>query len=115
MKKALAILWTIIIIILCSLPGKDLPSVDILNFDKVAHFGVMWLWAILWMWDKPSHSLIFIAILGGVFGTAIEFYQERLPWERSFDWFDALADFIGACLGALTWWIGSKFMKARNV
>lgn len=111
MKRFLAILWSIVIIVLCSLPGKDLPQVNILNFDKVAHFGVMFIWAILWLWDKPSRNIWFVALGGGIFGTAIEFYQDMLPWERSFDWFDALADFVGACCGVAAWQVALRMPR----
>ncbi|MFO1504371.1 MAG: VanZ family protein [Steroidobacteraceae bacterium] len=106
------------ILVLCLLPGKDLPQIH--------------------LWDKFEHALAYVALaflFGGIvirrdyfwlgvslvaFGGFIELLQAHVG--RDAEWFDLLADAIGVVLGlllALTplglWahWIESRFTGSR--
>lgn len=97
-----AIIWTILIFIGCSLPGRDLPSVHLFDqFDKVVHFSFFLLFFIFWYFSptiffKKSLAWIMIA---AIVGFGIEFYQIHFVVGRSFDVWDGVADTVGALAG----------------
>lgn len=91
-------LWTFLIIVACTLPGKSIPASPIMGFDKIVHIGLFFIWVILWLLCAPRKKYYIIA-LGMIFGVAIEIYQQLLPFDRTFDWWDALADAVGVLLG----------------
>lgn len=99
---SLAILWTLIIIVGVSMPGKELPKVNLFDhFDKVVHFSFFFGFFILWKmvfapFEKSSRIIILIAIL---FGFAIEYYQLNFVVGRSFDVWDGIWDSLGAIAG----------------
>ncbi len=99
-----AFLWTIIIIIGCSIPGKDIPKIGLFeHFDKVVHFTFFAVFFILWyIYYHTSKQIVFILILiSAIFGFLIEWYQLNFVAGRSFDVWDGVADTIGALIGAL--------------
>ncbi|MEZ5045588.1 MAG: VanZ family protein [Chitinophagaceae bacterium] len=100
----LALLWTIIIFIGCSLPGRDMPSVKLFDhFDKVVHFTFFFVFFVLWYQSSGSFFaksmvLIFLSFL---YGFGLEFYQIHFVQGRSFDVWDGIADTIGAIVGSI--------------
>lgn len=95
--------WTLLILAACTLPGTDLPSIDLdLSYDKLAHFvlffGLVWLWLRALPRDRP-HLMIWVLLLSISYGILLEFYQGWLPFDRSPDPFDALANAAGALAG----------------
>ncbi|MBI4945599.1 MAG: VanZ family protein [Bacteroidetes bacterium] len=105
----LSILWTILILVLCLMPGKDLPSVSIWEFDKLAHFGIYLILALLmyYGWKKQNfflslrqNTLIKILILTSAYGFAVEIMQELFTADRHFELLDALANSTGAIAGS---------------
>ena len=86
----------------CSWPGKDLPESPVVGFDKIVHIGMFVGWTILWLSYAPS-KVLFILLLGMAFGVFLEFYQQWLPFDRTFDWWDAAADGLGTLLGAIAY------------
>ncbi len=102
-KRHLAIGWTLLIVAACSVPGTDLPQVDIEWIDKFAHFGLFAVLAWLWL-DALSTPLgrrvILVVLLGSLFGVLTEFYQWILPWERTPDVLDAVSNSAGLVAGS---------------
>jgi hypothetical protein len=97
-RKWIAWLWTLVILIACSLPGKSLPAAPVIGFDKVVHLGLFCVWIVLW--TLATHGKDKLCVLGGIaYGLALEYYQQLLPFDRSFDWWDAVADAAGILLG----------------
>ncbi|MFY0252754.1 VanZ family protein [Chitinophaga sp. 30R24] len=104
-----AILWIILILVLCTMPGKDIPSNSFLeqvHFDKVVHFGlfggIVLLLSLGIFWQKKYISpltLTLLIIVAASYGLAIEFIQKYWAVDRSFDLYDALADTLGAIAG----------------
>ncbi len=108
--NALSILWAILILALCLLPGKDLPSFTIFEFDKIVHFGIYVVLALLmyYGWNKqntfPSlqeNTITKILIITFTYGFAVEVAQELLTADRHFDILDALANAGGAVAGSI--------------
>ncbi|MCE7039469.1 VanZ family protein [Dyadobacter sp. CY312] len=91
-------LWTFAILIACSLPGKSIPAAPMMGFDKIVHIGLFCVWIILWLLATRGKVLFYI-LLGMAYGLALEFYQQLLPFDRSFDWWDAVADAVGVLFG----------------
>ncbi|MEX1189655.1 MAG: VanZ family protein [Bacteroidia bacterium] len=101
-----AMCWTIIVTILTLLPGKDLPEVNIINFDKIAHFGVFFLLSLLYLrWKKfgpalnVSQFLIVLIIIA--YGGLIELVQGAFYTDRFADIYDFIANSCGAATAAL--------------
>lgn len=114
MKKILesiwpSILWTISVFMLLSMPmGKvqDTGILDLVEFDKLVHLilfaGFTFLWGkYLCFKSNKKHAFILILLifLGFGFGLGMEFYQKYFT-ERNFSILDAVADTIGAIIGA---------------
>ena len=102
-----AVAWTIIILALCSIPGRELPRVQILSADKIAHFTLFAAFAWLWMnslalppWTR------FAAVLAGGLAYAVltEVYQGLIPIGREPDIWDTLANAAGLLMGSALWW-----------
>lgn len=103
-KKYLpAVIWSVVISVLCLLPKSDLPSdgwfIDIPHFDKWVHVGLFAVFfATLFYADSKRwfiHILICLA-LGGL----VEIIQEAMQMGRSAEWLDFFADAIGATFAA---------------
>lgn len=76
----------------------EIPFVKFLrefNFtDKIVHFGLFFILAILYFLPfRKSFLNVFFVIFGISF--LIEILQLTLPFNRSFDWFDLLANGLG--------------------
>jgi hypothetical protein len=91
----LALLWSGLIFYGCSLPGKELPKLNLFDqVDKVIHFTFFLLFFFLWYAVKPKPWLWLVIAFG--YGFGIEFYQHYLVKGRSFDVWDGVADTAGA-------------------
>ena len=110
-NKYVAIIYTLIIFILCTLPSKELPK-DV--NDKTAHFVAFAGFSFFWLWVKENYKIV--VFVGVIYGICIEFWQAILPesFHRGFDWFDALADGIGVLIGYFIYLL-SKFIVGRFV
>lgn len=96
--KWMAWIWTLCILVACTIPGKNIPSAPVIGFDKVVHAGLFGVWIVLWLLATRGNALICVAA-GIAYGVALEFYQQLLPFDRTFDWWDALADAVGVLIG----------------
>ena len=101
-----AIAWTIIVTILTLLPGKDLPDVHIVNFDKFAHVGVFFLLSLLYsrwkLYGKGLNvSLPVIVVVIILYGGLIEILQGTFYTDRYADIYDFIANGVGAILGGI--------------
>lgn len=102
--RAVAVGWSLVILALCSVPGHSLPPLEILTFDKVGHFGMFFLGALIWMRAWPRSTARVLA--GGLaFGALTEIYQGVVPFlGRSPDPYDFVADALGLIAGLALWW-----------
>ena len=104
-----AILWGAFITFVSLLPGKDMPDVGIVNFDKAAHFGVYALWSFLLIvgFRRQSGSrwwrenALITAILGtALYGMILEVIQGTCYEDRYFSFWDAFFNAAGSLGGA---------------
>ncbi len=128
-----AIAWGIFIFVLSVLPGKDLPKLDwddLISVDKLVHitfYGLLTALILRGYFRIKNCSLrlenpdfgringvdkrqilkvsVYVALSCTLYGWFLEWLQENYCQDRLFDWFDGLANTIGAflALGLFTW------------
>ena len=96
--------------VLCLMPGKDLPSVSIWEADKIGHLTVYTILSMLtfYGWKKQrnfpqlqKNTILKILLITSTYGFAVEVLQEVFTADRHFDILDALANCTGAVTGSL--------------
>jgi VanZ family protein len=101
----LAILWTVLITYLSIATIDNVANqIKIENKDKIAHFVFYFLFVFLWFkanYDKntPIKNSIYILIAGIIYGILMELSQKYFTTNRTPDFFDALANSVGATVG----------------
>jgi hypothetical protein len=120
-------LWALIVLGLCTIPGKDLPAYnwfDIVSLDKWVHafmFAVQYLLLIRAFSEQYIFNLfrsstnwvsVFIAIF---YGGLTEIYQHLFLVDRVADIYDFIANVIGVLIGI---WIykryGSRLLRVHT-
>ena len=118
-----AIGWFILIYILLTLPGRDLPKSDFLesiHFDKVVHAGLFA--GLVFLFSYPlrdifsyKHSLyLLIVVLAIVYGIAMEYVQKYFTSDRSFDVTDMMGDAAGAFIGYFFFCFVDTKLRQKN-
>jgi VanZ family protein len=113
------ILYLILIFILSSIPGDNLPEVGFELNDKLIHFGI-YFFAFLLSYlsfsniEKPSfiakNPLAFSLILTILYGISDELHQALVP-NRSAEVSDFLADAAGSLLGMILIFFYQNILK----
>ncbi|MDX9853758.1 MAG: VanZ family protein [Tenuifilaceae bacterium] len=110
--------WATIILVLCGMPSKDVPSLGFLNIphlDKFIHLVLYFVFALL-LYSGVTHKAhkkslepknhITIAIIAIGYGICIEIMQYLLFTSRSAELGDAIANIAGYALGTTMYrWI----------
>ena len=103
-----AILWATFVTVITLIPGKDLPHVDIISFDKFGHFGVFGLLNALFLrWNYATRifglkSGANAGLVTGIiiaYSGLIEILQGAFYTDRTADIYDFIANSAG-CLVA---------------
>lgn len=118
-----AMFWALLILILCGIPGKDIPHIsflELLSFDKFVHAGIFFVLLLLTVrgflvqsnFSQLKKSAKFIALLICIlYGGSLEIMQGTLFIDRSADVFDFIANTFGATMGVLVYdWMEKKFL-----
>lgn len=110
-----SLLWTALIFILLSMDTNGMDGSGLMKIkgvDKLIHFVLFLLFSLLWssylmLSNKmdPKTAILYVILLGSTYGLGMEFYQ-RYFTNRSFSYWDAVADAVGAIAGA--WWAIKK-------
>ena len=104
----LPLAWTIVVQVLLCLPGSTIdgiPGPDIPNADKYVHIILFGVLGVLWsyyVWTKKKREgnmarwfrIVFLAVTAN--GILLEIIQYCFIPDRSYDWWDILADMAGA-------------------
>jgi fumarate reductase subunit D len=120
-----AIIWILIVLFLCTLPGNDLPKdpmFEKIHMDKIVHVGLFACTVLLLCigyYRQHGHisKLTFsvIAISAAFYGLAIEYIQKYWAVQRGFDMSDVAADIVGAVAWILAFKLIKKwFLKPKN-
>ena len=106
-------LWALVILVLCGIPGKDIPHIsflELLSFDKFVHAGVFFVLMILSLrgflvqtrFIKLQQSAKIIALLMCIaYGALMELMQGTLFEGRSASVLDIVANSFGCIVGLL--------------
>lgn len=100
----LAIGWTLLIFVLCLLPGNELPRVDIPFIDKWAHVVLFAGFSFFWLCAYPSRrwlALLWWLALSIFVGWLVEYIQGHFVPGRFQDNMDTLADAVGGLVGII--------------
>lgn len=105
--------------LLSAMPGGSVPSVEIPHFDKIVHFGLFFIGAVLFsialrltvklsFWQYTVLTVLALALIGGF----DEWHQMSTPGRSGNDMGDWIADCSGALAGALALgWIYARTQK----
>ncbi len=101
----LAVTYALALTIASFINLKDVPSIGISNGDKVFHLLAYFMFALL-VYNylrklQISNILLLSVTLVTTYGIIIEVLQYVLTTHRSFDLYDALANFTGAVLASI--------------
>lgn len=110
-----AIIWGILIFILSSFPGDDIPKSFIINIpfaDKIIHFFLYFLLVILILLGSLRKSkttltirkFLFAFFISLFYGILLEFLQEVMFIMRGADLLDIAANTAGSFIGLLTFY-----------
>ena len=108
-RALMAVLWTIVIMMLCWLPRHVVQRVEagsgwfkIVNLDKFVHGGIFIVFALLWarVWSSPRR-FAWIALGGVIFAAITEIGQLIPAVGRDATVPDVIADSIGVLIGIL--------------
>lgn len=101
----LTLIWWAIIWIVSSIPSKDLPSIQVLSIDKLAHAAVYFIlgWLLdTWLLRKqvrPSmRRWFFVAVL---LSALLDEYHQHLILGRSVTIYDFFANALGLSMAYL--------------
>lgn len=97
----LFVLCTIVTLLLTLLPPGNFDGIKLFQYDKLGHFLMFFGWTLLfgfsWMIKSEKKVRLWLVFLiGAMFGIGIEITQGLLPYERSPNTYDALADIAGS-------------------
>jgi glycopeptide antibiotics resistance protein len=116
--------WALVILILCGLPGDDLPELTFLEWlrpDKIAHlilFGIQSYFLLKGFYQLQNQSFFyrkavaFSLIFTICYGALVEILQTYVFIHRDGDVRDAAANAIGAFLGV---WFFKRKSKKENL
>lgn len=100
----LAIIWTVLITVASLVSFNSVPKVNIPGNDKAVHFLFYLVFVVLWSlakWQsyfKMKYDSL-IVVLAIIYGIIIEVLQGVLTQTREADFYDALANSLGAIVG----------------
>ncbi len=116
--KWLAIGWTLLIFVLCFLPGNELPKVNVPFIDKWAHvilfavFSFLWLCAIV---TVNTYYLVIVFCITVFVGWLVEFIQGHYVSGRYQDNMDTFADSVGGLLGIVLFVLIATYAKRKLI
>ncbi|WP_457652902.1 VanZ family protein [Rhodocaloribacter sp.] len=106
MRRALALGWTLAIVVALSIPGESLPDVPVLGFDKLVHLAIFAVFGWLWMaaLEAPLRARTWGVLAAGLLFAALsEVYQGTLIPGRIGDVYDAVANALGLVAAVLVY------------
>ena len=102
--------WALVILCLSSIPGRNIPRVNIPHVDKLVHFSEYFILGLLtaraFLGTAANISLAKTIILSiiviSLYAAFDEWHQNFIP-DRTCDIFDFSADFIGLSIGVIAY------------
>lgn len=107
-------LWAILIAVLSLMPTDKLPNPGITNFDKAVHltmYCLLSLFASYGFGNQNKNRFFKIALFSALYGFGLECCQGLFCTYRSFEWWDAFYNALGAVVGVFLFY---GFMRIRK-
>lgn len=98
MKYLATSLVTLIILIAVLMPGPYVPDVPVYGIDKIAHILLFSAWAVAVLHDIRQVRKFLVFVAGAGLSLSTEVVQLFVE-DRSFDYYDLVADGIGLLVG----------------
>jgi VanZ family protein len=118
-----ACVWAATIFVASALHTNAIVSQDILDYDKLIHLGVYFVFGILVhralrfeqspVWLRTSASL-FTILITALYGVSDEFHQHFVPG-RSMEFFDWVADALGGIVAVGVVTLASRLRSRAKV
>jgi hypothetical protein len=108
LRVAIAVLWTMLILILCWVPPALFPVNEetsslthMINLDKFIHTGIFAVFSILWLRARPTakRKYLWIFLAGTALAAITEIVQNLPIINREGEFGDFMADFAGVLFG----------------
>jgi len=112
----ISLIWAVLILILCAVPGSSLPKnhfFNIPNFDKIVH-ACLYIPLAFFLgaeFDLSKKTILKLSgplltmLIVALYGALIEFLQETIFINRSADVIDFLSDVIGGLIGLTIYYL----------
>lgn len=116
-------LWALFILILCGMPGKDIPHIsflELLSFDKFVHASIFYILVsftirgfilqtnFIFLTTHAKNAALYICV---VYGGLLEVMQGTLFSDRSADVYDFIANSFGCIIGFVVYsWTERKIL-----
>jgi VanZ family protein len=98
-RRAVAVVVTLVVLAFLWAPPPPDPKLDIPYLDKYLHLGLFFAIAVSWRFARMRDKAV---LVGGVLlGIVTEIVQGTLPWPRTPDVLDVVADAIGIAIALL--------------
>lgn len=108
-----AILWTLVILILSLITiHSEAVNIPIEGKDKVVHFAFYFMFVFLWSKAFNYKKTVIILCIAIGYGIIIEVLQHVATTTRQFDYFDIIANVLGALTGFFV--ISKKKISLNN-
>jgi len=100
-----AVLWALVILWLCAIPGQDIPNWKLLSFDKAGHaflFFILTLFLFFGFYKQKSdgffrkYFLLLSILVAILYGGATELMQQYWFENRHADMLDFIANSVGS-------------------
>jgi VanZ family protein len=100
----LAVTWTVLITVASLVSFNTVPKVNLPGNDKVVHFLFYLVFVVFWSLTKKQSVFeikygLKIVVLAIIYGIIIEVLQGVFTKTREADFYDALANSLGAIVG----------------
>jgi VanZ family protein len=108
-----SLVWAVIVFIVCSVPGNQVPDVPLINIphlDKIVHFILFFVLALVLLFElnkirlerKPLlNAYLWSALVSIGYGVLIEALQHYVFVSRSASFWDVLANSLGVLFAIL--------------
>jgi len=116
------IAYCVLIFILSSIPGNSLPDLKIEISDKMAHFGIYFIMFFLFVYSLKNQNfssglkknyLVFALLFTALYG-ALDEYHQKFVRNRTCEFYDFLANIIGAGTALLIYYSYELIKKTKN-
>lgn len=117
------VIWGLLVAVLSLIPGGagNFNLFGITHIDKVGHFGMYAIWALLIFFAFAGFQQISLQramwmsfLLGTLIGILLEFGQFMLTVDRSFEINDMIANGLGSFIGPLAGYLFQKWRSPKT-